>query len=243
MGNQEQPKTAMDTSKSNLLSILIEISLEVCRNLLIQPGPIRSDFLPVLKLNILRTCCQIRDEALPLLYGENYLHNYVKDNGGSQKCHRRRYGFPYHHLKLMKRVVVFSDWYSEKMDDCIASSLQHYIKDRPAVKYFTICLGDYISGDWASAKRQLHGQSNIAKSLAIMRENLVLNIIVVNNEVISSDGLQHPRNNGSPRKSSRLGLTQLPNDFGVADQASVCLKPSNPNFLCNQKTSDLSIWT
>ena len=91
------------------------------------------------------------------------------------------------------------------MDDCIASSLQHYIKNRLAFKYFTIRLVDYISGDWASAERQLHGQSNTAESLAVLRENSTLNIIVVNNEVISSDALQELRLAIAPEEQGITG--------------------------------------
>ncbi len=73
-----------------LLSLPTEICLQKYRYLLIQPLPIRPQglsifrhkFEPYLEHNLLRTCRQIYDEALPLLYGENVFCDHVDDYSG-----------------------------------------------------------------------------------------------------------------------------------------------------------------
>ena len=139
---REEPQ--IENSQSPLFSLPTEIRLEVYRNLLVWPPPIRPKgfygsrrIVPELEPSILRTCRQIRDEALPLLYSENVFFDYVEDHHHYLEHEEtRQEGFPYHHLALMKHVNLKTEGQHYHLDHYTARSIQFYIRVRPALLTF-----------------------------------------------------------------------------------------------------------
>lgn len=194
----------MTTQQPALLSLPTEIRLGIYRHLLIQPLPIRqkgfyemwsgSD-LPTLEHDILRTCRQIHDEALPLLYGENVFYDYVEDHGpwGAHRDYLQNYGFPCHHLDLMRHVNLKIEWQTNDVDDYTARSIQYYVQDRAALMTFTMRLGHRSYKEWLLLESQLGDQSKTAEALAALGESVELIIIAWAVDDVGVDALKELR--------------------------------------------------
>ncbi len=189
--------------QSRLLSLPTGICLEIYRYLLIQTLPIRPQGLyifrhelePYLEHNLLRTCRQIYDEALPLLYGENVFCDHVDDYRpwAAPKDNYQEHGFPCHHVDLMKHVNLKCEAQPGELDDLTASSVRYYAHDRAALQTFTLRLARFFYDQWLFFEGEFRGQSKTAEALATLGEGVELIIVAWAEDDVGVDALKELR--------------------------------------------------